>query len=189
MDSKLQIISGRFRGKKLNLPPNARPTQNLARGALFNMLNNLIDLRQPVTVWDVFAGSGAFGIECLSRYENANVIFTDNANSSVETITKNLKSIGAIATIEKTDAIAAVARFGAMADLIFLDAPYSDFDLGVKFIEKLTQVAKSGAILIWEFEKIQNLPAIGEKSMLGDKWEMLRDKTYGRARFVILRRI
>lgn len=183
MDSKLQIISGKYRGRKLNLPPNARPTQNLARGALFNMLNNLVDSRQCVTVWDVFAGSGAFGIECLSRYEKVRVIFTDNANSSIETITKNLKSIGAIATIEKTDALAVVARFGAMADLIFLDAPYSDFDLGVKFIEKLTPVTKSGAILIWEFEKIQNLP------MLDDKWEMLRDKTYGRARFVILRRI
>jgi len=183
MDSKLQIISGKYRGKKLNLPPKARPTQNLARGALFNMLNGLVDLRQYVTVWDAFAGSGAFGIECLSRYENANVIFTDNATTSIETITKNLKSIGAIATVEKTDAISAVSRFGVVADLIFVDAPYSDFDLGVKFIEKLTQVAKSGAILIWEFEKIQNLPALGEN------WEILKDKIYGRARFVILRRI
>ena len=182
MDSKLQIISGKYRGKKLNLPDDARPTQNLARGALFNMLNNLIDLRQPVTVWDVFAGSGAFGIECLSRYDNARVIFTDNANSSIETVNKNLKSIGCMAMVQKTDAVVAVAQFGAVADLIFIDAPYSDFDLGVRFVEKLTLVAKNGAILIWEFEKIRDLPN------LNDKWEILRDKTYGRARFLILRR-
>ena len=182
MDSKLQIISGKYRGKKLNLPPDARPTQNLARGALFNMLNNLIDLRQPVAVWDVFAGSGAFGIECLSRYDNANVIFTDNANSSIETIKKNLKSIGCEAIVEKTDANAAISRFGAMADVVFIDAPYLDFDLGVSFVKKLSIVAKSGAILIWEFEKIQKMPEINPS------WTVLKDKTYGRARFLILQK-
>ena len=80
MDSKLQIISGKFRGKKLNLPPNARPTQNMARGALFNMLNGILDVSKTFNVWDVFSGSGAFGLECLSRYDNADIIFTDNAN-------------------------------------------------------------------------------------------------------------
>ncbi len=182
MDSKLQIISGKYRGKKLILPPDARPTQNLARGALFNMLNELIDVRQCVTVWDVFSGSGAFGLECASRYENAKIIFTDNANTSIETIKKNVKSIDCNATIEKTDAIAAISRFGGTADVFFIDAPYSDFDLGVKFVKKLTPVAKNGAILIWEFEKIQKMPD------LGDSWEILKDKTYGRARFVILKK-
>ena len=182
MDSKLQIISGKYRGKKLNLPVNARPTQNLARGALFNMLNEILDISHPFVVWDVFAGSGAFGLECLSRYENAKAIFTDNANASIETIKKNLKSIGCDAIIEKTDAIAAISRFGGTADVIFIDAPYSEFDLGAKFVKKLTSVAKNSAILIWEFEKIQNMP------MLGENWEILRDKTYGRARFLILKK-
>lgn len=182
MDSKLQIISGKFRGKKLNLPPNARPTQNIARGALFNMLNELIDVRQPVTVWDVFAGSGAFGLECFSRYDNADIIFTDNANSSIETIKNNVKSINCKAYIEKTDAITAILKFGNAADLIFVDAPYSEFDLGVKFIEKITSVAKNGAILIWEFEKIQKTPE------LDVCWTVLKDKTYGRARFLILQK-
>ena len=179
MDSKLQIISGKYRGKKLNLPVGARPTQNLARGALFNMLNGILDLSRPFTVWDVFGGSGAFGLECFSRYDNAKIIFTDNANSSIETIKNNAKSINCPATIENTDAVAAVPRFGENADLIFVDAPYSEFDLGVAFVKKLTSVAKSGAILIWEFEKIHAVPAI-------DSWNIIKDKTYGRARFLIL---
>ena len=58
MKSNLQIISGKYRGKKLNLPLDARPTQNMARGALFNMLNGIIDTTKSVAVWDVFAGSG-----------------------------------------------------------------------------------------------------------------------------------
>ena len=183
MDSKLQIISGKYRGKKLNLPVGARPTQNMARGALFNMLNEILDLSRPIKVWDVFAGSGAFGIECLSRYDNVGVVFTDNSINSIDIIKKNVKSINCVATIEKNDAIAVINKFGADADLIFADAPYSEFDLGVQFVEKLTPVAKSGAILIWEFEKIQKTPALDEN------WEILKDKTYGRARFLILRRI
>ena len=84
MKSNLQIISGKYRGKKLCLPPDARPTQNMARGALFNMLYEIIDIDKPIAVWDVFAGSGAFGIECLSRFNNTAVVFTDNANSSID---------------------------------------------------------------------------------------------------------
>lgn len=179
----MQIISGKYRGKKLVLPSGARPTQNLARGALFNMLNEILDVSCPVKVWDVFAGSGAFGIECLSRYDNATVVFTDNSPASIDTVKKNVKSINSVATVEKNDAIAVVSKFGADADLIFADAPYSEFDLGVKFVEKLTQVAKNGAILIWEFEKKQKTP------ILDEKWEILKDKTYGRARFLVLRKI
>jgi len=183
MDSKLQIISGKYRGKKLVLPSGARPTQNLARGALFNMLNEILDVSRLIKVWDVFAGSGAFGIECLSRYDNVAVVFTDNSVNSIDTIKKNVKSINCTATIEKNDALAVVNKFGVDADLIFADAPYSEFDLGVKFVEKLTPFVKNGTILIWEFEKNQETP------ILGEKWEILKDKTYGRARFLILRRI
>ena len=182
MKSNLQIISGKYRGRKLFLSDFARPTQNMARGALFNMLNEFIDMRQHVTVWDVFAGSGAFGIECLSRY-NATVVFTDNSSASINTVKKNLGLINETATVEKTDAISVIKKYGAVSDLIFIDAPYSDFELGILFVKKLTNVAKSGAILIWEFENIQNLPT------LSDSWAVLKDKVYGRARFLILRKM
>ena len=80
MNSKLQIISGKFRGRKLYLPPNARPTQQRARAALFNMLaSGVVGTDGCINVWDAFAGSGAFGIEFISRYPNAKVVFTDVA--------------------------------------------------------------------------------------------------------------
>ena len=50
MKSNLQIISGKYRGKKLVLPPDARPTQNMARGALFNMLNEILDKSERISV-------------------------------------------------------------------------------------------------------------------------------------------
>ena len=182
MKSNLQIISGKYRGKKLNLPDGARPTQNMARGALFNMLNGIIDTTKAISVWDVFAGSGAFGLECLSRFTNPKVVFTDNAKSSIDTVKKNVVSVNETATIEMCDAIGSISRFGGTSDLFFVDPPYPDFNFGVLFVKKLTKVAKSGAILIWEFENIQKLPDFSEN------WEILRDKTYGRARFVMLQK-
>jgi len=183
MKSNLQIISGKYRGKKLFLPNDARPTQNMARGALFNMLNGVLDTTQPITVWDSFAGSGAFGIECISRFNNPMVVFTDNSANSVDTIKKNLLSINERATLEKADALSAMPRFGELADLIFVDPPYADFGLGALFVKKLGKVAKNGAILIWEFENVHDTPKID------GSWEILKDKTYGRARFLVLRKI
>ena len=183
MKSNLQIISGKYRGKKLFLPIDARPTQNMARGALFNMLNEFIHSGQCVTVWDVFAGSGAFGLECLSRFNNANVIFTDNSKTSIDTIKKNLVSVNETARVEMVDAISVLQKYGPTSDLIFIDPPYPDFNFGVLFVKKLTKVAKSGTILIWEFEKINEMPKIDEY------WEILKDKTYGRAQFLIMKKV
>ena len=182
MKSNLQIISGKYRGKKLILPADARPTQNMARGALFNMLNGIIDGGQCVNVWDVFAGSGAFGLECLSRFNNANVVFTDNSNKSIDTIKKNLASVNETARVEMTDAVFVLQKYGPTSDLIFIDPPYPDFNFGVLFVKKLTKVAKTGTVLIWEFEKINETPKIDES------WEILKDKTYGRARFLVLQK-
>ncbi|MBR6685762.1 MAG: RsmD family RNA methyltransferase [Alphaproteobacteria bacterium] len=187
MDSKLQIISGAFRGRKLRLPPNARPTQNRARIALFNMLESgVLDLRAGnLRVWDAFAGSGAFGIECLSRYAGANVLFTDVAASSIKTVRDNLGILGcdAHAQTAQVDAIGAITKYGADMDVVFLDPPYTDADLGGAFVRRFGLVAKSGAILIWEQE-------VGHEAQADEAvWNILRDKRYGRARFLILRKL
>lgn len=185
MDSKLQIISGQFRGRKLRLPPDARPTQNRARIALFNMLESgIIDAGADMVVWDAFAGSGAFGIECLSRYAGVQVIFTDTSPTSIKTVRDNLfvLNVGACATVAQTDAIGAVDKYAANADLIFVDPPYADENLGRAFVARVARVGRAGTILIWEQE-------VGHESQPDEQyWEILRDKKYGRARFLILKR-
>ena len=182
MKSNLQIISGKYRGKKLFLPNDARPTQNMARSALFNMLLPIINNNEQICVWDVFAGSGAFGLECLSRYDDVKVVFTDNNPNSIDTIKKNLSAISANtnATVEKNDAISLIGKYGQISNLIFIDPPYADFGLGMLFVKKITKLAKSGTILIWEFENIQ------KATNIDDSWDVLKDKTYGRARFFVL---
>lgn len=185
MESKLQIISGVYRGRKLRLPPDARPTQNRARIALFNMMESgVVDVSGALVVWDAFAGSGAFGLECLSRYPGARVLFTDVAPTSIKTVRDNLGvlGVGARASVAQTDAIGATQKYGADADLIFVDPPYADENLGRAFVARIARVARSGAILIWEQE-------VGHESQPDEQyWEILRDKKYGRARFLILKR-
>lgn len=179
MDSKLQIISGRFRGRKLRMPASARPTQNRARIALFNMLASLGVA--PKNVWDAFAGSGAFGLEILSRYPAANVVFTDTDADAIKIIRGNLAdlNIGTRAVAVQADAVAALNKYGASADLIFLDPPYADAAAGRKIAEQLAHTVPRGAILIWEQDAVDAIDAPAG-------WGVLRDKKYGRARFLVL---
>ena len=179
MDSKLQIISGEYHGRKLRLPAGARPTQNRARIALFNMLASMG--ARPTFVWDAFAGSGAFGIEYLSRMPECRAVFTDIAPATVRANLAAL-NIGARGAVVAGDALSVAAKYGADADLIFIDPPYADADLGAALVRKIASVARPGTIVVWE----QDAPA----ATLPDEnaWEILRDKQYGRARFMILQR-
>lgn len=186
MDSKLQIISGQYRGRRLFLPPNARPTQNRARIALFNMLESgIIDTGAAMTIWDAFAGSGAFGIECLSRYPRARVIFTDCAFSSVSTVRRNLSMlrVGSWAEVMHREAIGSVGQFAPEVNIVFIDPPYDQPVLGKSFMKKFGRVATKGTIVIWE-QEVGN-----EVEPDAKKWVVLRDKIYGRARFLIIQKI
>ncbi len=185
MDSKLQILSGAHRGRKLYLPQDARPTQAAARVAIFNMLGaGMFDLPDNLVVWDAFGGSGVLGLEMLSRYPNARVIFTDSAATSIKTIRRNVELIGAqnATQVEMADALGAAKRYGAMADIIFVDPPYADGEIGARLVQKLGVIAKDGAIVVWEQDTSTQLFDVAAP------WRVVRDKRYGRARFLILQK-
>jgi len=183
MDSKLQIISGTYRGRKLALPDGARPTQNMARAAVFNMLGGILGPGNKIVVWDAFAGSGALGIEMLSRYANSSVVFTDVSGESIKAIRKNTEKITANRIcIVVSDAMSVIKKYGMQVNLIFVDPPYENAYLGIGFIEKLAGNVAPGTLVVQEIEKV--VPYSPDIS----KWEILRDKTYGRARFLVLQR-
>lgn len=183
MDSKLQIISGTYRGRKLVLPDGARPTQNMARAAVFNMLAEIFQQSTNISAWDAFAGAGAMGIEVLSRYPSAKVFFTDISDESIKAIKKNATGIAANRIcITKISAIKAIKVYAQNANLIFVDPPYADAGIGIEFVAEMAKIVRGGAIVVQEIEK--NVPYAPDES----EWEILRDKVYGRARFLILRR-
>ena len=175
MQSNIKIISGKYKGRILELPKNVRPTQNRSRIAVFNILNNF---SKPLNVWDVFAGSGAFGIECISRY-NSFVVFSDIDKVSVNTIKNNLKNLpSSFYKIENNDAINIISKY-FNSDLIFLDPPYMDINLINNFLKLISKLLKYTSLVILETDKtnIINIP---------DNLKILEDRIYGRSRFLFL---
>ncbi len=184
MNSNLQIISGELKGRKLKIPTSARPTQNRARVAVFNIINGFFNKDDKIHVWDAFAGSGAFGFEILSEYINSDVLFSDKSIEAISIIRENLAKleINSRAKTDKTDTISVINKYIADMDLIFLDPPYADNELGMNFVQKWIKNGKNGSVLIWEQDN-SNSVLPNNKNI-----EILRDKKYGRARFIFMRK-
>lgn len=186
----LKIVGGRHRGRALTAPEGTatRPTASRAREALFNILAHaswradgtspLIDAR----VLDAFAGSGALGLEALSRGA-AHVTFLDNDASAVRLIGGNVAQLG------ETEA-AKVVRADAMrpppareaCDLVFLDPPYrSGHGAPALAALALAGWVAPGAIVTVELAHNEDIVAPAG-------FEAIDERRYGAAKIVILRR-
>lgn len=122
----MRVVGGEHRGRRLSAPGGAatRPTADRVREALFSILGDVGGLR----VLDLFAGSGALGIEALSRGARS-AAFVDRARAATDAVRANLAAIGAgsEATVARRDALAwlrSAAAEGAAFDLVFCDPPY-----------------------------------------------------------------
>lgn len=158
----MRITSGRFKSRIIKAPRAIRPTLDNVRKSIFDILSGQID---GAKVLDLFAGSGALGLEALSRGADS-CIFVDNDKSSVKAIKDNLETLGLARNediiILAADAVKAISRFSKSADkfdLIFLDPPYykslakkSLFLLGSYDI-----LTKSGVVII-EHSKHDEVP-------------------------------
>lgn len=125
----VRIIAGSFRGRQIAMPPAAttRPTSDRLRGSVFDILAHRFAMDfAAMTALDVFAGSGAYGFEFLSRGGNA-VVFFDKAHSACAAIKTSITrlGVGARATLLQQDATQPDAnRSKSRADLVFLDPPW-----------------------------------------------------------------
>ncbi|HAU21019.1 MAG TPA: 16S rRNA (guanine(966)-N(2))-methyltransferase RsmD [Erythrobacter sp.] len=123
----MRVITGKFRGRKLVAPKGdtTRPTADRTRETLFNMLTSRLGTFEDWTIADLFAGSGALGIEALSRGAK-NCLFVEEDSVALEALRKNIETLDLHATtrIEK----GSVMRLGPARvpyDLIMLDPPYA----------------------------------------------------------------
>ena len=123
----MRVVSGSARGTVLTAPDGmqTRPTADRAKEALFSMLMQEV---AGCRFLDLFSGSGAIGIEALSRGA-AHACFVDNATAAVDVIRRNLEKTKLVSRAEvvRADAMSAVRQLsqrGAVFDIVFLDPPY-----------------------------------------------------------------
>lgn len=121
------ITSGKYRRRRLKMPQtkDVKPTQSILRLGVFNFLADFID---KALVLDLFAGSGAFGIEALSRGAK-HVTFVDKLNKPILTIKDNIKALNLQkqTSVFKDDALHFLVnslKRGRRFDIIFIDPPY-----------------------------------------------------------------
>jgi 16S rRNA (guanine966-N2)-methyltransferase len=119
----VRVVAGKHRGRRLRAPAGqaTRPTADRVREALFSILGDVEGLR----VLDLFAGSGALGIEALSRGA-ASVTFVERSHRTADTIRANLEGLGEDAEVAVRDALGwlRAAPPGSAYDLVLVDPPY-----------------------------------------------------------------
>jgi len=124
----MRVVAGTVGGRRLAVPAGdrstVRPTSELVRGAIFNSLASISAL-EDATVWDLFAGSGALGIEALSRGA-AQAVFVDRDRRAVATIRANLDALGLAGRGKVVcDDVPRWVRSAGHAEVVLIDPPYA----------------------------------------------------------------
>ncbi|ABD53358.1 16S rRNA (guanine(966)-N(2))-methyltransferase RsmD [Jannaschia sp. CCS1] len=183
----MRIVGGRLRGKKLadvgtgDAAAHLRPTTDRVRESLFNLLTNGRngDLVRGATVLDLFAGTGALGLEALSRGAE-HVTFVDSGAASRALLRENIALCAApgVTKVFRTD-VSDLGPPKTPSDLVFLDPPYGE-GLGEMAIDTLLAQGwlAPGATLVWEESAPPIIPA---------PFQMLDQRGYGQTTITILR--
>lgn len=159
--SEVRIIGGEHRGRRLApAPKGVRPTSDRVRESLFARLGDVSGAR----VLDLFAGTGAVGLEALSRGAE-HVTFVDRSERSLAIVRRNLTELGAAtrASVVRADARGAIRRLATEPayDLVFVDPPYAS-ELASEVLTALSASALLGAhgLVVVESAKRHSLPPI-----------------------------
>jgi 16S rRNA (guanine966-N2)-methyltransferase len=177
----MRITGGNFRGRSFS-PPNVegfRPTMEKVRQAIFSMLDTIIDL-EGKTILDCYSGSGAFGLEAISRGAS-HVTFIEKNPELIKFTSTAVEKLGiqSSAKLIKGTLPKEFEKLRSSFDLVFSDPPY--LQKSGDFVDKVLECDIIGpeGLLILETAKIKNQsdeePAISTL-------ELLRDKTYGDTR-------
>lgn len=178
---KLRIISGRWRGRRFQCPPGevTRPTGDRIRETLFNWLDPFITGSRCL---DLFAGTGALGLEALSRGA-AGVSFVDQDPRAVRQLEATLRQWDcADAEVLKEDALHFLAGTPRPFDIIFLDPPFGVIDPGNLCTLLDNKWLTHNAHIYIEMRRGDAMPE------LPPGWAVIRDKTAGQVQFMLVHR-
>ncbi len=151
----MRIIAGEAGGRPLKAPPEGvRPTMDRVKAAIFSSLGDLVP---GARVLDLFAGSGAMGIEALSR-GSASATFVDSNDRCIHCIRENLRRAGASGSVQAMDVFRFLELYAGEEtfDLILADPPYAkkaddpDHAASLALSEKLAAALSPGGVLVLE---------------------------------------
>jgi 16S rRNA (guanine966-N2)-methyltransferase len=175
---EVRIIAGAWRGRRVPVVAavGLRPTGDRIRETLFNWLAPVIEGARCL---DLFAGTGALGLEALSRGAAA-VVFVERAPAAAAALEASLRKLGGErGRVIATDALRFLDGPSQRFDIVFLDPPFGEADLGKLCTLLAGGWLAGGARVYLEMPRAQALPG------LPPGWEVLREKTAGQVRFAL----
>ncbi len=173
----MRVIAGTAGGRPLKSPPDGlRPTMDRVKAAVFSSLGDLVP---GASVLDLFAGSGAMGIEALSRGASRAVL-VDSSERCTRCIRDNLRSAACEASVQTMDAYRFLDLYAGEAefDLVFADPPYfkkdgdTDHASRLASSKKLHAALRPNALLVLEKQH-------GGPALPAELFEPVRSKRYG----------
>ncbi len=136
----MRIIAGRWRGRPLKAPAGVatRPSADRTREALFSMLVSRLGSFAGLSVADLFAGTGALGLEALSRGAGS-CVFVEQDGAALDALRANIATLGAAGTEVRAQGVGALGPARQPHDLLLLDPPYEQ-RAGVPTLERLARL-------------------------------------------------
>ena len=181
----MRVIAGRAGGVRLMSPKNGvRPTMDRVKAAIFSSLGEIVI---GARVLDLFAGTGALGIEALSRGANS-ALFVEEDRQSIVTIEKNLGKTQLAGRVRQQDVFGFLKNAGPAAEkfqIVFADPPYNKMKSGESFTEKLLanetlpRLLERDGVFVLEKRPSEDVPST-------KLWRMTRQKTYGATEVLFL---
>ena len=150
----VQVSGGRYRGTKLKAARHVRPTSSFTRKRIYDILPTV----EGYDVLDLFSGSGALGIEALSRGARS-CVFVDNNPASIRAIRDNLKKLGLSENVKvvKADVLSFLRTFSGDFDLVLADPPYA-WKRRRDLLKAVERVLREGGIFVLEMPSHERPP-------------------------------
>jgi 16S rRNA (guanine966-N2)-methyltransferase len=177
----MRIISGKWRGRTLYSPPGAttRPTADRTREALYSILTSRLGSFEDLVVADIFAGTGALGLEALSRGARR-CIFVEHDREALGALKRNIAALEADAEVVPTS-VSTLRPTRTPCDLLLFDPPYGSGGAGA-LIERMTRLGWA-APAAWASVETRS-----DETVSADGWVLDTERTYGKAKLSLLAR-
>ncbi|HYI64244.1 MAG TPA: 16S rRNA (guanine(966)-N(2))-methyltransferase RsmD [Allosphingosinicella sp.] len=177
----MRIIAGQWRRRPIEAPPGTatRPTSDRAREGLFSMLMSRLGSFEGLHVADLFAGTGALGLEALSRGA-AHCTFVEKDRSALDALKRNIARLGAGERADvRAQSVEHAPPSARPCDIVFMDPPYGS-GLAQSALERAASWVAPGG---WASVELQKVDIAIPAGFAADT-----DRKFGKARIILLRR-